>query len=72
MSNSEIAGRVAAEASFPPPQAGRRENATWRAISPAASLIVFFVLEASPGDPAQLILRVNAQEVTLSAPAARF
>ena len=33
----------------------------------AASLIVFFVLEVLPGDPAQLILGVNAQEDTLAA-----
>lgn len=33
----------------------------------AASLIVFFALEVLPGDPAQLILGVNAQEDTLAA-----
>lgn len=33
----------------------------------AASLIVFFALEVLPGDPAQLILGVNAREDTLAA-----
>jgi peptide/nickel transport system permease protein len=33
----------------------------------AASAIVFFLLEILPGDPAQLILGVNAQEDTLAA-----